>query len=111
MNQTERLLTEIKALLLECTRTKKLSSMGSLQDHMRRLQLPHSLKEVGCDELCSACEWGLADAHPMANPCRLAAFQEAIMGMKPGDKLSASLQREAKELLVMLERAPRPHKP
>lgn len=109
MNHTERLITEIKALLRECTRTKKLSSLGTLQDDLRRLRLPDSLKEVGCDELCSACEWGLAGAHPMENPCRLAAFQEAILGMTPGDKLSASLQREAKELLTMLERSPRPH--
>ena len=109
MNQTEWLLSEIRSLLVECTHTKKLSSLGSLQDTFRRLNLPEALKDVGCDELCASCEWGLAGAHRMQNPCRLAAFQEAIMGMDAGDKLSASLQHEAKELLALLERSPRPH--
>ena len=106
MNSTQAWLKEVTELLEEVARTRKLSSLGTLQDHMRRANLPEALKAIGCDESCAACDWGVPSPHPMQNPCRLAAFQEAILGLKTGDKLSASLQQDATELLYVLKHKP-----
>jgi hypothetical protein len=111
VKSTQQWLVEVTELLEECVHTKKQSSLGSLQDHMRQMNLPSALKAIGCDESCTACDWGVPSPHPLQNPCRLGAFQEAILGMDPGDKLSASLQREARDLLVALLTKPSPKKP
>ena len=110
MKSTQQWLKEVTELLEECVHTKKLSSLGSLQDHMRQMGLPEALKAIGCDESCAACDWGIPSPHPLQSPCRLAAFQEAILSLDAGDKLSASLQGEAVELLWALKAYPRPHK-
>lgn len=110
MTSIENWLTQVTKVLEEVARTKKLSSLGTLQDHMRRINLPADLHAIGCDETCAACNWSIRDGHPLQNPCRLAAFQETILGMDPGDKLSASLQKEAGELLRVLKTSPRPRK-
>jgi hypothetical protein len=106
VKSTQQWLKEVTQLLEECVRTKKQSSLGSLQDHMRQMDLPGALKAIGCDESCTACDWGAPSPHPIQNPCRLAAFQEAILGMDPGDRLSVSLRREARELLGALSAQP-----
>ncbi len=106
MNSTQAWLKEVTELLEEVARTKKLSSLGTLQDHMRRAALPEALKAIGCDESCAACDWGVPSPHPLQNPCRLAAFQEAILGLKTGDKLSASLHQDVTELLYVLKHKP-----
>jgi hypothetical protein len=110
VKSTQEWLKEVASLLEECVHTKKLSSLGSLQDHMRQMNLPEALRAIGCDESCAACDWGIPTPHPLQNPCRLAAFQEAILSLDAGDKLSASLQGEARELLWALKAYPRPHK-
>ena len=110
MNQTERWLAEARDLLTECTRTKKLSSLGTLQDHFRRLDLQAALADLGCDLNCEACSWGVSGPHPLQSACRLAAVQEAILDLRTGDKNSASMLREAKALLEALRKSPKPHK-
>jgi hypothetical protein len=110
VNQTERWIGQARNLLKECTHTKKLSSLGTLRDHFQRLDLPGALKDLGCDLQCAGCSWGISQPHPLQTPCRLVAMQEALLGMDPADKNSASLLREAAALLAALDRAPRPER-
>jgi hypothetical protein len=110
VNQTERWIGQARDLLKECTHTKKLSSLGTLQDHFRRLDLPEALKDLGCSLQCAGCSWGIPQPHPLQTPCRLVAMQEALLGIDPSDKNSASLLRDASELLAALDRSPKPER-
>jgi hypothetical protein len=110
VNQTELWLAQARDLLAECTRTKKLSSLGTLQDHFRRLDLQAALADLGCDLNCEGCSWGVPHPHPMQSACRLAAVQEAVLDMDTSDKRSASVVQETAALLEALRVSPKPAK-
>lgn len=110
MNATDRWIAQAVQLLQECTRTKKLSSLQTLRDHFRRLDLDAALKDLGCDLKCEGCSWGVKDAHPMQTACRLGALRESVLGMETSEKQAAPILEEAKGLLAALAQSPRPRR-
>ena len=110
MNATDRWIAQAVKLLEECTRTKKLSSLQTLRDHFRRLDLDSALKDLGCDLKCEACSWGVPAAHPLQSACRLGGLREAVLGMETSEKQAAPILEDARQLLAVLARSPRPSK-
>jgi hypothetical protein len=110
VDTTGRWIAQAVKLLEECTRTKKLSSLQTLRDHFRRLDLDSALKDLGCDLKCDSCTWGIPGAHPLQTACRLGALRESVLGMETSEKQAAPILDDARQLLAVLAQSPRPRK-
>lgn len=108
MTETQRWIEQARLLLKEIARTKKLAHVVSLQDHMRQLDLPKALCDLGCDDHCEECFWGYLGGYPLLSPCRFAAFQSALKDLNATGTDPAVLRREATALLAVLDDLPKP---
>ena len=108
MSETENWIEQARKLLEGVMHNKKNGSLDALYDHMKRIDLPVALRDLGCGDQCSECSWGELGGLPLRGTCRLVTFQHILEETETNGKDRASIKRQAAALLDMLENFPRP---